>query len=378
VSQEVVQVLVNTVHRLTFSQLLDTEESELWLSSESKFYQLHISRAEEHQKHGGFKVASPAHLDSTTMSSTVFMKHLPKGLRKSLYAKQVFYRPKSLTTSTAAITRYLGPSAVARIEMELKCIIWAQALLQLAYDYIKKFDDVNGPPPPHLINLPQFRFVHAALAVEQGKPSRDARAFLLEEEIDEEMEGKFRKYFNNTSPVPCQFIENITANILRADFLAFTQHLQFWKTGKLVFVADYQGMPITVPPTLSIFSSFSCRWQYITYGPSNHHTSKVWISSLSVVSVYSNSIVISNSIGEGVFASGNLSKNWETFERLHQCTQWCEYYQLPRDYDESDRADTNLQRMLVRDLKAPEHASYQPHPISPQKPNAMSVGYLLL
>ena len=176
-SQEVVQVLVNTVHRLTFSQLLDAEESETWLSSESNFYQLHISRAEEHQKHGGFKVASPAHLDTT--SST-----LPKGLRKSLYAKQVFYRnnaaaAKSLTTtSTAAITRYLGPSAVARIEMELKCIIWAQALLQLSYDYIENFDDVNGPPPPHLMNPPQFRFVHGALAVEQVKPSRDARAFL--------------------------------------------------------------------------------------------------------------------------------------------------------------------------------------------------------
>jgi hypothetical protein len=257
VSREVVQVLVNTVHRLTFSQLLDAEESEKWLSSESNFYQLHISRAEEHQKHGGFKVASPAHLDSTTM------KNLPKGLRNSLYAKQVFYRPKttkSLTTSTAAITRYLGPSAVARIEMELKCIIWAQALLQLAYDYIKKFDDVNGPPPPHLNPPPQFRFVHAALAVEQGKPSRDARAFLLEEEIDEAMEGKFRKYFNNTSPVPCQFSENTTSNIFRADFLAFTQHLQFWKTGKLVFVADYQGMPISVPPTLPIFSIFFCRW----------------------------------------------------------------------------------------------------------------------
>ena len=103
--------------------------------------------------------------------------------------------------------------------------------------------------------------------------------------------------------------------------------------------------------------------------------------------------VISNSIGEGVFASGNLSKNWETFERLHQCTQWCKYYQLPRDYDESDGADTNLQRKLVRDLKAPvapveppseilpvdmdEHASDQPNPspISPRKPNAMSLSF---
>lgn len=246
-SQEVVHILVNTIRRLTFSQLLVAEESKTWLSPESNLYQLHISHDQEHQKHGGFKVASPAHLDSTLL-----MKNLPKGLQKSLYAKQVFYRTKaakSLPTLTSAITRYLGPSAVARIEMELKCILWAQALLQLSYDYIKTFDDNNGPPPPHLMNPPQFRFVHAALAVEQGKSSRDARAFLLEEEIDEATEGKFRKYFNNTSLVPCHFSENTTANILRADFLAFTQHLQFWKTGKLVFVADYQGMPnqLTLP-----------------------------------------------------------------------------------------------------------------------------------
>lgn len=247
VSQEVVHVLVNTVRKLTFPQLLDTEESETWLCPESNLYQLHISHDQKLEKRGGFKVASPAHLDSA-----LFMKNLPNGLRNSLYAKQVFYRTKpafkSFPTSIAGvpvstpIVRYLGPSAVARIEMELKCILWAQALLQLSYDYINTFDDANGPPPPHLMNPPKFRFVHAALAVEQGKPSRDTRAFLLEEEIDEGTEGKFRKYFNNTSPVPCRFSENTTANLLRTDFLAFTQHLQFWKTGKLVFVADYQGI----------------------------------------------------------------------------------------------------------------------------------------
>ena len=255
-NREVVQVLVNPVRRLSFSQLLDMEESATWLSPKSSFYQLHISRGQEHQKHGGFKTASPAHLDST--NNNPFLESFPKGLRRSLYAKQVFYRTNAGPTG---ITRryYLGPSAISRIGTELRCIIWAQALLQLSYDYIKSFDDVNGPPPVHLMHPPQFRFVHAALAVEQGKPTRDARAFLLEEEIDEAAEGKFRKYFNNTSPVPCQFSENenTTANRLRAGFLAFTQHLQFWKTGKLVFVADYQGMP--VPPSLSfLFQSFSC------------------------------------------------------------------------------------------------------------------------
>jgi hypothetical protein len=59
VSQEVVLILVNTVHRLSLSQLLDVEESGTWLTHEPNSYQLHISHAQEHQKHGGFKVASP-------------------------------------------------------------------------------------------------------------------------------------------------------------------------------------------------------------------------------------------------------------------------------------------------------------------------------
>jgi hypothetical protein len=145
VSQEVVHVLVNTVRRLTFPQLLDTEESKMWLSPESNLYQLHISNDQkDEKKRGGFKIASPAHLDST-----LFMKNLPKGLHKSLYAKQVFYRAKpafkSFPTSTMTypIVRYLGPSAVAHVEMELKCILWAQALLQLSYDYINTFDNAH-------------------------------------------------------------------------------------------------------------------------------------------------------------------------------------------------------------------------------------------
>jgi len=40
--------------------------------------------------------------------------------------------------------------------MELKCILWVQALLQLSYDYIKAFDSQHGPPPVYLLNPPEF------------------------------------------------------------------------------------------------------------------------------------------------------------------------------------------------------------------------------
>lgn len=64
-------------------------------------------------------------------------------------------------------------------------------------------------------------------------------------------------------------------------------------------------------------------------------------------------IITFYSISDGVFTSGNLSKNWEAFLTHHQCTAWCEYYQLPCDYDEWDKAGnaTTLQ-LKLRNLKA--------------------------
>ncbi|GLB40066.1 putative alpha-kinase family protein [Lyophyllum shimeji] len=71
--------------------------------------------------------------------------------------------------------------------------------------------------------------------------SYDAKktAFLLEEVIDTSTEGPFRKYLNNTSPVPLAM--ETKADEERAKFLAFTQHVQYWKTKKQAFVSDYQG-----------------------------------------------------------------------------------------------------------------------------------------
>ena len=63
--------------------------------------------------------------------------------------------------------------------------------------------------------------------------------FLLEEVIDENTEGPFRKYLNNVSPEP--LVMETKKDEEWAKFLAFSQHVQYWKTKKQVFVSDYQG-----------------------------------------------------------------------------------------------------------------------------------------
>jgi len=75
------------------------------------------------------------------------------------------------------------------------------------------------------------------LSDEHGKET--GRIFLLEEVIQKNEEGKFRKYLNNVLPVPLPMDNNEDAE--HAQFLAFSQHIQYFKTKKLVFVSDYQG-----------------------------------------------------------------------------------------------------------------------------------------
>lgn len=35
-----------------------------------------------------------------------------------------------------------------------------------------------------------------------------------------------------------------------------------------------------------------------------------------------------------IFAAGNISDTWASFEALHKCSAWCKHYQLPTNYKE--------------------------------------------
>jgi hypothetical protein len=97
----------------------------------------------------------------------------------------------------------------------------------------------------YLLQFPQFRFVELTLALDlersrslDNKRQKNA-VFLVEEVIAEDQQGPFRKYLNNVSSIPLP-MSNKEDND-RARFLAFSQHVQYWKTERQVFVSDYQG-----------------------------------------------------------------------------------------------------------------------------------------
>jgi hypothetical protein len=62
---------------------------------------------------------------------------------------------------------------------------------------------------------------------------------LLEEVINDRMDGLFIKYIENGSAVPIQLAVKERAH--SADFLAFSQHVQYKRTKKMTFVSNFQG-----------------------------------------------------------------------------------------------------------------------------------------
>ncbi|KAI9511301.1 hypothetical protein F5148DRAFT_1146961 [Russula earlei] len=165
------------------------------------------------QKKGGFKLAMFG-----TTSQDIF------GAGFEVCAKQTFYAKKATIDSTnqdpIKITQNIphnGVTQVCNLMMEIACLSWAHILLNLIYKFVDKGIALHGLPP---FLIPPMHFVEAALAVEHvTTENSEARAFLLEEVIGGN-DGHFRKYLK---------------------FLAFLQHVQYFKTKKLAFVANYQG-----------------------------------------------------------------------------------------------------------------------------------------
>lgn len=142
--------------------------------------------------------------------------------------------------SSSAIppTLALSPHDQAEdLSAEALSMQWANSLLRDVYDYITEYNERTNTSCPE--EIPQFRFVTSGLAMTTF-PSENKEVFLVEELIRQEEEGPWRKYINNNSSRPCNFSDD--KNKLRAKFLSFCQHVQYWRTGCLAFTSDFQGL----------------------------------------------------------------------------------------------------------------------------------------
>jgi len=144
------------------------------------------------------------------------------------------------------ISRFVLADELSKLHCEANTLYWAKALLLLTYDFIDRaIADAHEPPP---FNIPHLRFVEAGLALAHSQTSKEpvkgkssgtlCGVYLLEEKIDGGS-AVFTKFIHNMDCGPSVDEDEVGYDI--AQFLAFTQHVQYTQTGKLVFISDYQG-----------------------------------------------------------------------------------------------------------------------------------------
>ncbi|KAG2151648.1 uncharacterized protein EDB93DRAFT_1083164 [Suillus bovinus] len=138
----------------------------------------------------------------------------------------------------------------------------------------------HGTPP---FNIPNIHFVHVALA--SIDDAGITRTYLVEEFIDESVEGKFTKYISNNSPSPLSNLDAKSSRIAR--YLSFAQHVQYIKMRKLAYVADFHGLHSILYVLLTIFTS---------------------------------------DLSGCLFTEGNLMHVFTSFEDKHVCNEFCKFF----------------------------------------------------
>ncbi|KAG1774739.1 hypothetical protein EV702DRAFT_1047491 [Suillus placidus] len=189
----------------------------------------------------GFKTAHRGWLTLTVPPSS----GLGSCTSHKVVVKRPFHRvyPQGTPASSTdfRIGRFAPVDELAKLFREANVLYWAKALLGLVYDFIDRAIADASDPPPFVI--PHVRFVEAGLALSysQGsskptlKTGTARTAFLLEEVIEGD---DFTKFIHNMDPDP--LLDPDQDGYEFALFLAFTQHIQYVKTGGLVYISDYQ------------------------------------------------------------------------------------------------------------------------------------------
>ncbi|KAL0945786.1 hypothetical protein HGRIS_012074 [Hohenbuehelia grisea] len=171
--------------------------------------------------------------------------------------------------------------------LEMRCLGWASALMDVVYAFIAQMESEVGKPS---FEVPSMWFISSGLAIAE---TEEKQTYLVEERIKDE-DGKFIKYICNSSATPTQFKKHPQRR-LRAEFLSFAQHVQYMKTRKMAYVSDFQG-------GLSLLTDPQ--------------------------------IITSPELGY-VFADGNT--NFDKFGSQHECNRFCTFYNLTRDiFDDAE------------------------------------------
>lgn len=176
-----------------------------------------------------------------------------KALQRHLGGSAIVVKRPYKEAKGSAVERHLPVVEAGELINECNIIYWANALMRKTREYIDSIDKTKGKPP---MTVPNPRFANAGFCiVNQSSTSTDGhsyvisarlkhknaispsiqRSYMLEELID----GRFMKFIHNQDPLPA--MKPGQAGYDLAQFLCFTQHVQYVLTDKAAFISDYQG-----------------------------------------------------------------------------------------------------------------------------------------
>ncbi|KAI6104968.1 hypothetical protein EDD16DRAFT_1492209 [Pisolithus croceorrhizus] len=251
---------------------------------------------------GGFKTAQSGLLMLTPPSPS----GLGSEVQENVVVKRPFLRPPTLYVSTSntgspsqnlpekrRIIRLSLGDELPKLHREANTLYWANALLTMTYEFIDGAILSADARPP--FNIPRLRFVNAGLALAHSQLTKGLAkpkfggtlcgVYLLEEKIEGGSDA-FIKYIHNMDCGPSLSADMDGYEI--AEFLAFTQHVQYAKSGGLVIISDYQGSGtlLTDPQILT-----------------------------------------DPSVGDGldIFSEGNVESTVAAFEKHHVCNRFCKW-----------------------------------------------------
>ncbi|KAF6746858.1 hypothetical protein DFP72DRAFT_822486, partial [Ephemerocybe angulata] len=123
------------------------------------------------------------------------------------------------------------------IIQECNILYWCSTILTLTYHFIDSKMQEKGDPP---FRIPRLRFVKSGFCYAKSDSSKINRGYILEENIT----GRFVKYIGSLFPRPTtrggtQLLSE--AELETAEFLCFTQHVQYLQTKGYGYISDYQG-----------------------------------------------------------------------------------------------------------------------------------------
>ncbi|KAJ6459611.1 hypothetical protein C8R45DRAFT_1109479 [Mycena sanguinolenta] len=215
---------------------------------------------------------------------------------KCVAAKRMYVRRAKPTESNSngwVMNRLMPTDEYRKTLMEANILPWANSMMRFTYSFIDHFIQISPLTPP--FEIPHVRFVHAGVAVQLSGSVVPAsstiwRSYLIKEFIDEGQDG-FHKFLNNGSAVPLLSKDNSVSAL--AEFLSFTQHVQYYKTKAMLYLSDLQG------------------------------TTKVLTDP---------QIMTAPSIGDGIeiFGDGNLPAAFTAFPEQHICNKFCVWFELPK------------------------------------------------